>query len=109
MLIKVLQLHCLALSSKTGLPFTGVDLLSLRALLAFDVAAPAHLTLAWPGHHAALGIVAPAAADGIAVLVLVALPGRGAWRVLAGPAEAGRVLDVEQVHGAWDWVIAGAW
>ena len=66
------------------LPLTGIDLLSLRALLAFHVAAPAHLALAGPGYHPALGVVAPAAADGVAVLVLVALcgqtcPGSTCW------------------------------
>lgn len=89
------------------LPLTGIDLLSLCALLAFHVAAPAHLALAGPGYHPALGVVAPAAADGVAVLVLVALAGGRARGVLAGAAEAGRVLDVEEVRGAGD-LVAGA-
>lgn len=76
------------------LAFAGVDLFPLRALLAFDVAAPAHLTLARPGHLPALGVVASPAADGVTVLVLVALAGGRARRVLAGSAETRRVLDV---------------
>lgn len=59
-------------------PFAGVHLFSLRALLAFNVAAPTHLALAGPGHLPALGVVAAPAADGVAVFVLVALPGRRA-------------------------------
>ena len=73
-------------------------------MLAFDVAAPAHLALAGPGHLSTLGVVASPAADGVAVLVLVALAGRRARRVLAGSTETGRVLDVEQVHGARDLI-----
>lgn len=90
-----------------ALAFAGVHLLPLRALLALHVAAPAHLALARPGHLPALGVVAPPAADGVAVLVLVALAGGRARRVLAGSAEAGRVLDVEQVHSAGDLVAQG--
>ena len=91
-----------------GLPFAGVDLFSLCALLAFDVAAPAHLALTGPRHHSALGVVAPPTADGVTVLVFVALACRCARRVFAGPAETGRVLDVEQVHGTRDLVV-GTW
>lgn len=87
------------------LAFAGVDLLPLRALLAFDVAAPAHLTLARPGHLPALGVVATPAADGVTVLVLVALAGGRARRVLAGSAETRRVLNVKQVHGAGNLIV----
>lgn len=73
-------------------------------MLAFDIAAPAHLALAGPGHLSALGVMASPAADGVAVLVLVALAGRRARRVLAGSTETGRVLDVEQVHSARDLI-----
>lgn len=62
----------------TGLPFAGVHLFSLCALLAFDITAPAHLALARPGHLPALSVVASPAADSIAVLVLVALACCGA-------------------------------
>lgn len=86
------------------LPFAGVDLFPLRALLALDVAAPAHLTLARPGHLPALRVVASPAADCVAVLVLVALAGRRARRVLAGSTEARRVLNVKQVHSAGDLI-----
>lgn len=91
------------------LAFAGVDLFPLRALLAFDVAAPAHLTLARPGHLPALGVVASPAADGVTVLVLVALAGGRARRVFAGSAETRRVLDVQQVHGARDLIVQAGW
>lgn len=87
------------------LPFAGIDLLPLRALLAFNIAAPTHLALAGPGHLPALGIMASSAADSIAVLVLVALAGGRARRVLAGSAEIWRVFDVEQVHSARDLIV----
>lgn len=86
------------------LPFTGVNLFSLSALFAFDVAAPAYLALARSRHHSALSVVAPAAADGLAVLVLVALARRRARRILAGPAKARRVLDVKEIGGAGNGV-----
>lgn len=87
------------------LALAGVDLFPLRTLLAFDVAAPAHLTLARPGHLPALGVVASPAADGVTVLVLVALAGGCARRVLAGSAETRRVLNVKQVHGARNLIV----
>lgn len=86
-------------------PFAGVNLFSLRALLAFDVAAPTHLALAGSGHLPALSVVTSPAANGVAVFVLVALTGRCAWRILAGPAETWRILYVEQVHSARDLVV----
>lgn len=92
-------------SQATGLPFAGIDLFSLCALLAFDVAAPAHLALAWPGHLPALSVVASPAADSFAVLILVALAGCRARRVLTGSTETGRVLNVEQVHSARDLIV----
>lgn len=96
--------HSLHWSPGADLPFAGVDLFPLRALLALDVAAPAHLTLARPGHLPALSVVASPAADCVAVLVLVALAGRRARRVLAGSTEARRVLNVKQVHSAGDLI-----
>lgn len=58
-----------------GLPFAGIHLFSLCALLAFDVAAPAHLALAGPGHLPTLSVMASPTADSVTVLVLVALAG----------------------------------
>lgn len=92
-------------SRVAGLPFAGVHLFSLRALLAFDVAAPAHLALAGPGHLSTLSVMASAAADGITVLILVALAGCRARRVLAGSTKTGWVLNVEQVHSARNLII----
>lgn len=86
-------------------PFAGVNLLSLRALLTFNVAAPTHLALAGSGHLPALSVVTSPAANGVAVFVLVALTGRCARRILAGSAETRRVLYVEQVHSAGDLVV----
>lgn len=82
------------------LPLAGVDLFSLCALLAFDIAAPTHLALAGPGHLPALCVMATAATDSITVLVLVTLAGCCAIWVFACFTEAGWVLDVEQVHSA---------
>ncbi len=84
----------------TVLPLTGVNLFSLCALFAFNIAAPAHLALARSRHHPALSVVAPAAADGLTILILVAFAGHGACRILARPAIAWRVLDVKKVRGA---------
>lgn len=89
----------------TRLPFAGIDLLSLRALLAFNVAAPAHLALTRPSYLPALSVMASPTADSVTVLVLVALSGCSAQRVLAGSTETGWVLNVEQVHSAGDLVI----
>lgn len=86
------------------LPFTGVNLFSLSALFAFNVTAPAYLALARSCHHSALSVVAPAAADGLAVLILVALARRRALRILAGPAKARRVLNVKEIGGAGNGV-----
>lgn len=61
-----------------ALPFAGVHFFSLRALLAFHVAAPAHLALAGPGHLFALRVVASPTTDSVTVLVLVALAARSA-------------------------------
>lgn len=94
-----LQHPFLTLSTNRGRgllsPLAGVDFFALRALLAFDVAAPSHLALAGPGHLPTLGVVASSTADSVTVFVLVALAARGAIRVLAGFAKARRVLDVE--------------
>lgn len=49
--------------------------------------------------------MASPAADSVTVLVLVALAGCRARRVLAGSAKTGRVLDVEQVHSARDLIV----
>lgn len=61
-----------------ALPFTGVDFFSLCTLLAFDIAAPAHLALAGPGHLPTLRVMASPTADSVAVFVLVALAACGA-------------------------------
>lgn len=90
------------------LTLARIHFLFLRALLALDVAAPAHLALARPGQHAALCVMATPTADGVAVLVLVALPCWRPCRVHAGLAEVGRVLDVQQVRGAWERLGSGA-
>lgn len=79
------------------LPLACIHFLFLCALLTLDVAAPAHLALARPGQHAALRVVATPTADGVAVLVFVALPRCRPCRVHAGLAEVRRVLDVQQV------------
>lgn len=100
-----LQLNHCTDCRRADLPFAGIDLLPLRALLAFNIAAPTHLALAGPGHLPALGIMASPAADSVAVLVLVALAGGRARRVLAGSAEIWRVFDVEQVHSARDLIV----
>lgn len=82
------------------LPLASIHFLFLRALLTLDVAAPAHLALARPGQHAALRVMTAPTADGVTVLVLVALSRCRPCRVHAGLAEIGRVLDVQQVRGA---------
>lgn len=87
------------------LPLAGVDLLSLCALLAFNVAAPAHLALARPGHLPALSVVASPATDSITVFVLVAFAGCSARGIFGGSTETGWVLDVEQVHSAGDLIV----
>lgn len=82
----------------------GVNLLSLGALLALHVAAPTHLALARACHHPALRVVAPATADAVTILVLVTLPSRGAWGVATHQAEAGRVVDVDEIRSPWDLI-----
>lgn len=57
------------------LPFAGIDLLSLCALLAFNVTAPTNLALAGSGHLSTLSVMAAPAANSVTVLVLVALAG----------------------------------
>ncbi|KAL0200099.1 hypothetical protein M9458_003286, partial [Cirrhinus mrigala] len=53
-------------------------------------------------------VVAPAAADGLTVLVLVAFAGHGACRVLARPAKTRRVLDVNEIGRAGNDVLPRA-
>lgn len=61
-----------------ALAFAGVDFLTLGALSALHVAAPAHLALAGPCHHPALRVVATPTADALAVLLAVAPAASGA-------------------------------
>lgn len=86
----------------------GVNLLPLGALLALHVAAPTHLALARARHHPALRVVAPAAADAVAVLVLVTFPSRGAGGVATHQAEARGVVNVDEIRSPWDLIaVAG--
>ena len=73
----------------TDLVLTGVHELLLHALLALHVAAPLHLAVAGEGHQAALGVVAPPAAQAAAAGFPRAHAACRARGVLAGPAEAG--------------------
>lgn len=82
----------------------GVNLLSLGALLALHVAAPTHLALARARHHPALRVVPPAAADAVAVLVLVTLPSRGPGGIATHQAEARGVVNVDEIRSPWDLI-----
>lgn len=82
----------------------GVNLLPLGALLALHVAAPTHLALARARHHPALCVVPPAAADAVAVLILVTLPSRGPRGIPAHQAEARGVVNVDEVCSPWDLI-----
>lgn len=97
---ETLVVHVVLIKESFFSPLARIHFLFLRALLALDVAAPAHLALARPGQHAALGVMATPTADGVTVLVLVALPCCRPCGVYAGLAEVGRVLDVQKLRGA---------
>lgn len=72
-----------------SLVLTGVHELFLHTLLALHIAAPLHLAVAGEGHQAALGVIAPPAAEAAATGLPGAHPAPCARRVLAGPAETG--------------------
>lgn len=91
-----------------GLVLAGVHKLLLHTLLALHIAAPLHLAVAGEGHQAALGVIAPPAAQAAAAGLPGAHPTCRARRVLAGPAEAGRVLHVDQVPRPWGQAFGGA-
>lgn len=91
-----------------GLVLTGVHKLLPHTLLALHVAAPLHLAVAGEGRQAALGVVAPPAAQAAAAGLAGTHPAPCARRVLAGPAETGGVLHVDQVPGPRRGALGGA-
>jgi hypothetical protein len=72
-----------------GSALTGVDLLSLCALPALHVAAPAYLALTGSCHYSALCVVATATANTLTVLLTVAPAASCTWGEAASQAEAG--------------------
>lgn len=84
--------------------FTGVNLLSLGALLAFHVAAPTDLALAWPSDHPALRIVPSPTADAVTVLVFVTFPSRSPGRVSAHQTKAWGIVNVDKIRSPWDLI-----
>lgn len=86
--------------------FAGVHLLLPHARLALHVAAPAHLAVARQAGEAHGRVVAAAAAQALAAGVLGARPAARARGVARRPAEAGRVLQVDQVGGAQALAVA---
>lgn len=78
----------------------GVHLLLPHARLTLDVAAPAYLTVAGQAGEPHGCVVAASAAQALAAGVFGAGPTAGTRGVTGGPAEAGGVLQVDQVGGA---------
>lgn len=84
--------------------FTGVNLLSLGALLAFHVAAPTDLALAWPSDHPALRIVPSPTADAVTVLVFVTFPSWSPGWVSAHQTKAWGIVNVDKIRSPWDLI-----
>lgn len=75
----------------------GVHLLFPHARLAFHMAAPAHLAVAGQAGEPHGRVVAASTAQTLTACVFGARPAPRARRVAGGPAEAGGVLQVDQV------------
>lgn len=84
--------------------FAGVNLFSLGALLAFHIAAPTDLALAWTGDHPTLRIVPSPAADAVTVLVFVTFPSRSPRWVSTHHTEAWGIVNVDKIRSPWDLI-----
>ena len=80
--------------------FAGVHLLLPHTCLTLHVAAPAHLAVAGQAGEAHGRVITPSAAQALTAGVFGARPATCAGGVAGGPAEAGGVLQVDQVSSA---------
>lgn len=93
-------LHFFVTSHHLSWGFAGIHLLLSHTCLTLHVAAPAHLAVAGQAGEVHGGVVAPPAAQALAAGVLGTRAAACAWGVARGPAEAGRLFQVNQVSGA---------